>query len=346
MKIIVILFISLLNGQNLLDYLSGPITMKIGLINGYDDNVLHFSDIEKSQASTNKYIMGGANTFDSHFTRYFVTADKRIHLADRSKYIHFYTRTNISNYSHNDNRHHWSGNLKTTYRWGPYRKIAYSLRHLNSYYTRHYIDRDISNYILQPCNFTDREQYIEFSYPIKRDQWMSILLSYNQRYYDIPFIEFDLDILSSSLKINRRVRNVGSIAIVLNLGTANNLTFGKTAKAGLLDRSYKNFEWYVPFTYGRGIGVLDKVGFSMRQDFRYYKAEEEGDQLHSGRNHIDNKMNIWAEKKINAKLLVKASLRYRFRLTESQFDWVSKLRTFHQWQAWISIEWKMVYDRY
>ena len=47
MKIIVILFISLLNGQNLLDYLSGPITMKIGLINGYDDNVLHFSDIEK-----------------------------------------------------------------------------------------------------------------------------------------------------------------------------------------------------------------------------------------------------------------------------------------------------------
>ena len=83
-----------------------------------------------------------------------------------------------------------------------------------------------------------------------------------------------------------------------------------------------------------------------RQDFRYYKAEEEGDQLHSGRNHIDNKMNIWVEKKINEKLLVKTSLRYRFRLTESQFEWVSKLRTFHQWQAWISIEWKMVYDRY
>ena len=46
MKIIVILFISLLNGQNLLDYLSGPIILKIGLINGYDDNVLRFSDIE------------------------------------------------------------------------------------------------------------------------------------------------------------------------------------------------------------------------------------------------------------------------------------------------------------
>ena len=58
MKIIILLFISSLNGQSLLDYLSGPITFRIGLINGYDDNVLHFSDIEKSQASTNKNIMG------------------------------------------------------------------------------------------------------------------------------------------------------------------------------------------------------------------------------------------------------------------------------------------------
>ena len=47
MKIIAIVIISLLNGQNLLDYLKGPITMKVGLINGYDDNVLRFSDIEK-----------------------------------------------------------------------------------------------------------------------------------------------------------------------------------------------------------------------------------------------------------------------------------------------------------
>ena len=61
MKIIVILFITLLNGQNLLDYLSGPIILKIGLINGYDDNVLRFSDIEKSQASTDMNLKCGKN---------------------------------------------------------------------------------------------------------------------------------------------------------------------------------------------------------------------------------------------------------------------------------------------
>ena len=57
MKIILILLFSVLNGQGFLDYLSGPITLKVGLVSGYDDNVLRFSDIEKRQASENKLIM-------------------------------------------------------------------------------------------------------------------------------------------------------------------------------------------------------------------------------------------------------------------------------------------------
>ena len=68
--------------------------------------------------------------------------------------------------------------------------------------------------------------------------------------------------------------------------------------------------------------------------------------MHSWRNHKDSKFNFWAERKINESFLIKTSLRYRNRKTESQFNWVSELKTFHQWQAWISIEWKMVYDRY
>ena len=128
MKIIAIVIISLLNGQNLLDYLKGPITMRVGLINGYDDNVLRFSDIEKHQASTDKYIMGGSNTFDSHFSRLHFIGEKRIKLASTGKYINFYSKFNISNYSNNVNRQHWSGIIKSTYRWGSYKKLSYSIR--------------------------------------------------------------------------------------------------------------------------------------------------------------------------------------------------------------------------
>ena len=346
MKIIIILLISLLNGQNLLDYLSGPITFRIGLINGYDDNVLRLSNIEKSQASTNKYIMGGADTFDSHFSRLVIAGQKKIQLAHRGKSIHIYTRANISNYSNNKNRQHWSGNIKGVYKWGSYKRVSFSIRHLNRYYIRHYINRDISNDDLMPCAFSDREQLLEVAHPIKKKQWVTMQLSYNQRYFDIPFTEFDLDILSSYFKISRKIDDFGTIAIAFKYGEATNTTFGNTAKASDLDRSYNNFEWYMPLTYNINTGLINKVGISIRKDYRNYIAESVGDPLHSGRNHKDNKFNFWADHKINESILIKTSLLYRYRKTESQFNWVSELKTFHQWQAWISIEWKMVYDRY
>ena len=346
MRIITILFLSFLNGQTFSDYLSGPITLKLGLINGYDDNTLRFSNAEKAHASIDKFIMGGANTFDSHYSRAYIVGAKRIQLSSQGKYLYFYSRANISKYSNNKNRQHWSGNLKTTYKWGSYRKLSYSLRHLNSYYIRHYIDRDISNNILKSCSFSDREQLVEATYPIKRSLWMTMQLSYNQRYFDSPFTEFDLDILSSFFKISKSIRDIGTIAVAFKFGDATNLTYGTTAKASLLDRSYKNFEWYVPLTINNDVGIFNKIGVSIKQDFRSYIVEAVGDPLHSGRNHKDSKYDIWAENKINEKIIIKASLRYRYRKTDSQFDWVSRLKTFHQWQAWISIEWKMLYDRY
>ena len=102
----------------------------------------------------------------------------------------------------------------------------------------------------------------------------------------------------------------------------------------------------MPLTINNDVGIFNKIGVSIKQDFRSYIVEAVGDPLHSGRNHKDSKYDIWAENKINEKIIIKASLRYRYRKTDSQFDWVSKLKTFHQWQAWISIEWKMLYDRY
>ena len=197
-----------------------------------------------------------------------------------------------------------------------------------------------------PCSFSDREQIVETTYPVKRGQWITLQLSYNQRYYDKPFTEFDLDILSSYFKISRKIDDFGTIAIAFKYGEATNTTFGNTAKASYLDRSYNNFEWYIPLTYNTKTRLINKIGISIRRDFRNYIAESAGDPLHSGRNHKDSKFNFWAERKINESFLIKTSLRYRNRKTESQFNWVSELKTFHQWQAWISIEWKMIFDRY
>jgi hypothetical protein len=318
----------------------------VGLTNGYDNNVLKLSSVEKKDAALEGDILGGADTFDSHYTRFSMSGLKKIQLAERKKQIQFYAKGNISNYTQNENRRYWSGNLKATYRWGSYRKLEYSIRHLDSYYIRHYIDRDVSTHELASCSFTDREQRILVSYPIKRRLWTSGFVSYTQRYFDKPFTEFDLNIVTTALKISKKFRGFGTIAIEGKYGIADNITFGKTAKASDLDRSYTHVEWFVPVSYNQDFFGFDNVGISMRRDIRIYEAETMGDPLHSGRSHEEIKLDIWGEKELGDNLTIKGTVRYRKRTTHSQFDWVSELKTFDQVQAWVTLEWDMNYDRY
>ena len=329
-----------------MNYLNSPIKWTVGLTNGYDNNVLRLSGIEKSDVTLDENIMGGVETFDSHYTRFSMSGLKKIQLAERKKQIQFYAKGNISNYSQNENRRHWSGNIKTTYRWGSYRRLEYSIRHLDSYYFRHYCNRDVSADELASCSFTDREQRLLASYPLKKRLWATGFVSYTQRYFDKPFTEFDLDIMTTALKVSKNFRGFGTVAIEGKFGVAENITFGKTAKASDLDRSYKHFEWYIPFIYSQGFGVLDEVGISLRRDVRQYGAETMGDPLHSGRSHEEVKWDIWGEKELSENLTLKGSLRYRKRSTDSRYNWVSELKTFKQVQAWVTLEWDMIYDRY
>ena len=346
MRLIVILSFSILCGQSWIDYLHSPIKWTVGLTNGYDNNVLKLSSVEKKDAALEEDVLGGADTFDSHYTRFSMSGLKKIQLAERKKQIQFYAKGNISNYTQNENRRYWSGNLKATYHWGSYRKLEYSIRHLDSYYIRHYIDRDVSTDELASCSFTDRDQRILVSYPIKRRLWTSGFVSYTQRYFDKPFTEFDLNIVTTALKISKKFRGFGTIAIEGKYGIADNITFGKTAKASDLDRSYTHVEWFVPISYNQNFFGFDNVGFSMRRDIRIYGAETLADPLHSGRSHEEVKWDVWGEKNLSENLTLKGSLRYRIRTTNSQFEWVSELKTFDQVQAWVILEWDMIYDRY
>ena len=98
-----------------MNYLNSPIKWTVGLTNGYDNNVLRLSEIEKKDAALDESIMGSAETFDSHYARFSLSGLKKIQLADRKKQIQFYAKGNISNYTQNENRRYWSGNLTVSY---------------------------------------------------------------------------------------------------------------------------------------------------------------------------------------------------------------------------------------
>ena len=103
---------------------------------------------------------------------------------------------------------------------------------------------------------------------------------------------------------------------------------------------------YVPVKLKSFISLFDHVGFSFRQELRYYKAEAANDILHSGRDHTDSKLSFWVDKELWDDLSVIVSARFRSRNTDSAYEWVRDLKSFNQTQLWCKIRCGFSYDKY
>ena len=322
-----------------------PLNLYISYHSGYDSNVMRFSLKEIENVAENKGVMGGANTFDSYINKINTRLQKTIFEIDR-KELSLSSSFNLSSYAHNPNKSYWSGNFSTVYKWGPYRNLKYSLRHLNSYYLRHYTNRDVSTNSLRACYFSDRDQIVSLTMPIRNRFWYSIGAGYLQRYYDNSFTEFDLDIYYARLKLNKRIKKFGTVSLQVDRLSADNITYNKTAVSSNFDRSYDAMEWYLPIKMDRSLSYFNQAGLSFRQEIRVYDAEALDDALHSGRNHKDLKIDLWLNKKISDRLEVTISSRFRKRDTESSYEWVKDLKSFKQMQLWCKIKWAFIYDNY
>ena len=322
-----------------------PLNLHISYHSGYDSNVMRFSLKEIEDVAENKGVMGGANTFDSYINKINTRLQKTIFEIDK-KELSISSSFNLSSYAHNPNKSYWSGNFSTVYKWGSYRNLKYSLRHLNSYYLRHYTDRDVSRSSLRACFFSDRNQIITITLPIRKRIWYTIGTGYLQRYYDNTFTEFDLDIYYARLRLNKRIKKFGTVSLQVDRVSAENVTYNKTAVSSNFDRSYDAIEWYLPIKMDRSLSYFNQAGLSFRQEIRVYEAEALDDALHSGRNHKDLKIDLWLNKKISDRLEITLSSRFRKRDTESSYDWVKDLKSFKQMQLWCKIKWAFTYDNY
>ena len=322
-----------------------PIDYGISLTGGYDNNAMRFSKDEFNDAAYDIDLMGGAKTFDSFVMKWGISVRKEIVISD-SRLIKLRGSYTSSDYRHNPEKKYWSGMVDASYKWGPYRSIKYTLRHLNRFYLRHYVDRDISVEDLASCMFTDRNQSLTLTHRLSRFVWMYIGTGYLQRYYSRPFPEFDLDIVYFKGKLNYKLKNIGSVALQINHGRANNITYVPHLRPSSFDRSYGTSEWFLPLKINKKLVFFNEVGASIRSEFRRYDAEEPNDPLHAGRSHVDSKFDMWIKKRINDTVTMTLSSRLRNRVTDSEYEWVDDLKSFKQFQFWFKIEWDMVYDKY
>lgn len=336
---------SLGNAQSIADYLKVPLVFDFYLTNGYDNNVLRLSSREQDRTALESELLGKMTTFDSHYMRGNVRTEAVIHLSG-SKRITAIGGVTFTRYSHSPDKRYFSGHATLKFRWGLYRWIRYSIRDLNNFYLRDYINRDVSEELLLSCFFTDRDQKLTVSQPLDKRIWITATGGFLQRYYTARFTEFDLDISYLRGRISVKMPEVGSISAEGEAGKADNITFGKTARSSNLDRSYSYFQYYVPVKISRPFAWIDEWGLAVREEFRMYSVEDVFDPLHSGRAHRDSKLDLWVQKNIGDSVWLKANLRLRNRETESEYEWVKSLKSFKQVQAWIQFGWEMVYDNY
>ena len=324
---------------------STPFYYGFSFSNGYDNNVLRLSSSEVKEINSNMTFIDGVDKMDSYISKFGFKVDKTIYIQNKKEVLGK-INASFSNFHQNEYKKYWSGGFDFIYKWGSYKNLKYSLRHLNNFYLRHYINRDISIRQNEPCLFTDQNQKITLTHPIKRRLWINFTTGFLQRYYNDPFQEFDLDIYYLRFKLNKKVNKIGQVAIQLESGNANPTSITNNHRPSFFDRSYDYLEWYIPLILKLKLKEIKQIGFSIRIENRMYEAEDLNDPLHSGREHHDIKYDLWALYKINPNVSIRFSTRYRERMTYSQYKWVSSLKSFNQLQTWLKLEWNLLYDKY
>ena len=322
-----------------------PIEYTIAVTGGYDDNVMRFSKDEYNEAVQDLGIMGGSSTFDSFITRFSLYGTKSF-IFSKHQSLDLKMLYSSSDYRNTPEKKYWSGGFDVSFKWGSYRNIKYSLRHLDQFYLRHYVNKDISNEQLAPCLFTDRNQSLTLTHRMSKRSWANIGGGFLQRYYSKPFTEFDLDIFYLKAKLNQKIRNFGTISIQMNRGRAVSESHLVPERPSSFNRSYETMEWYAPIKMNKKVPFFSEVGFSTRLEKRIYDAEDPNDPLHAGRSHLDSKYDIWLKKNLTDMVNITLSTRYRTRQTDSAYDWVKDLKSFEQIQFWLTIKWDMIYDNY
>lgn len=327
-------------------FFQAPLFYTLALTQGYDSNVLRLSSWEQELSAQDESLLGAMQTFDSYYVRSRLTVSKTVYFPNRKRKMTTALDISRSHYVQSPDRRHWRAAFKLSYRWGAYKRLTFYASRLNRYYLRDYLDRDLSGERLAKCYFSDEDHRLTLSYPGGKRVWFTGTAGFLQRYYSKPFPEFDLNIWYLTGRLSLRWPSAGVLAVESEIGNADNIGLNTTARASSLDRGYRYWEIYVPLKFTVDLGIVEEIGTAYRGEFRFYRAETFDDPLHSGRNHRDTKVDVWARQRIGKHLALKFTLRWRQRTTYSTYSWVEDLKSFHQIQTWLQLDWKGVYDRY
>ena len=311
------------NSLSFKDRFETPFFIRCGITAGYNDNIFKFSNEEKNDFDSYNY-MGSSLNYDSSI----IKPELRILY---SPYIfknptNFIFYTNVSNYGNVQDKSGQYYSLRFEYKNGPYNWFKIGYRFSPDNFLRYYVDDDIPEENYVKCNYASETIYLNYSLNFNRYSWGRIELSQSKQFLNPSFTEFDLNISGITFKYYYRYKPY-NFNIRLSHFSADNISYMNGLNSTSFDRSYN--ETQLKVSAKRKLEFLFKhliLGYENRK--RLYISESEQDPLHSGRDHLEHIFSLSMMKELRYDMNIELKYRFRYRETNSDFDWVEELKSF------------------
>ena len=338
-KFIILLCSFLLSSVPLKNKLLVPIYFDFGLSFGYNDNIFKFSDDEKERFSSYDY-MGSASTYDSSILK----PDLKVFYSPQlfyDKVTNFVLFSSLSQYPNTEDKNNIYYSLRFEYKVKPYSWIKLGYKNSTDNFLRYYTDGDLpeNNY---KCDYDSETVYANYSINFYPYGWTRFEVSKNTQFFNPYFTEFDLEVFELSLTHNDKY-NSYNISAKLSNSVADNVSYKNGLNSTEFDRSYNSMG--VKLSVKRSLeSFLNQINFGYEYKHRSYVSESELDALHAGRSHVEISFFIFILKELLYDIDMELRYKFRYRKTNSDFEWVESLKSFKDNQIVIKFTYDMELD--
>ena len=95
-----------------------------------------------------------------------------------------------------------------------------------------------------------------------------------------------------------------------------------------IDRSFKQSDYSISLEAKLDFKIVHELGVHYSISLRNYISTNDGDALHEGRSHTENKVRIWIGDKLNNDVDYTLQFSKRMRKTDATVDWIEELKDF------------------
>tara|TARA_B100000945_G_C20418542_1_gene616490 strand:+ start:1661 stop:2725 length:1065 start_codon:yes stop_codon:yes gene_type:complete len=345
--VFIILALSILNANNIINRFRVPIEFKTSIGIGYDSNVLRFSNKQISESDI--YVLGANSYIDSPILK---STAKLVYkpILFKNKSFSFFTSLSYNYFINQKNKSYYINNLSTSIKLIPYSSIKIGYRFIPKYYLQNYYDRDSVVRDRLECTFASYKYYMMYSFPIYwiPRTWTKLYIENSYEDYNQNFTEFNLNKLSRQFELNYQSKNKSIIRFAYIYGNAINTTFNSQLSSTYFDRSYNFEKVQVKITFNKKLYKITKFGIQAYLENRFYDLKSIRYSLDNWKIYNDGLLKYWFDLDLYDNVDIKISHQYRWRDAKSQlygdFEWIEDVKSYNKHEVWIEFSFNLVSD--